>query len=436
MKDNLSIVILMIVFVMLVVMFPLYNFFERQDDMSYNLALKATTTFVEKVLNYGYMDSDMYDEFVTELSSTGNLYDIEFEAHLQTITKDPDNINKDIYITQTKIEYNNDIFSAIAEPNLGSATLVDRDVKDGMYKLNIGDGFYVKLKNSNTTMAGAIFNSIIATSSKERIVINYGGIVRNNAWYKIDATYNEKVEITDASSSTLTEAEKVLSTSTNQTQLYISNIPKTSEDGKAEPLVVNKADKLLSAKQYNHTHTDDCYVECNGSFELTETTRDLVHSCYFTLRQCAESSKVLKRCPYSSIDGNCNWTITGQGQICANCGQRSTNMPFKLTCIKCGHVENFVFNECLNCRMTYYGKSMQDLEFVIGNHKAMFCDGQETFELYRQVDLHKCNTCDAMYKKYHSYDNECSICKSSVYYDEEFEGVEGQHNIIRICGYN
>lgn len=429
MKDNLSIVILMIVFVMLVVMFPLYNFFERQDDMSYNLALKATTTFVEKVLNYGYMDSDMYDEFVTELSSTGNLYDIEFEAHLQTITKDPDNITKDIYVTQTKIEYNNDIFSAIAEPNIGSATLVDRDVKDGMYKLNIGDGFYVKLKNSNTTMAGAIFNSIIATSSKERIVINYGGIVKNNAWYKIDATYNEKVEKTDTSSSTLTAAEKVLSTSTNQTQLYISNISN-------EVQIVSKSDKHLSASEYNHTHTDACYIDCNGSFGLSETTRDLVHSCYFTLRKCEENSKVLKRCPYSSIDGNCNWTITGQGQICSKCGQRTINMPFKLTCVHCNHQETLTFNECLNCRMTYYGKTMQDLEFVIGNHQAMFCDGQETFELYRQVNLFKCSTCDAMYKKYNSYENECSICKSSVYYDEEIEGIEGQHNIIKICGYD
>lgn len=192
MKDNLSIVILMIVFVMLVVMFPLYNFFERQDDMSYNLALRATTTFVEKVLNYGYMDSDMYSEFITNLSSTGNLYDIEIEAHIQTITKDPDNPNSDVYITQDKIEYNEQIFDYLDDADISSATLSTRDVKNGMYKLNIGDGFYVKLKNSNTTMAGALFNSIIATSSEERIVINYGGIVRNNAWYKINANYIQK----------------------------------------------------------------------------------------------------------------------------------------------------------------------------------------------------------------------------------------------------
>ena len=55
MKDNLSIVVTMIVFVALMVIFPLYNYFERQDDMSYNLALKSTTNFVDSVISSGYL---------------------------------------------------------------------------------------------------------------------------------------------------------------------------------------------------------------------------------------------------------------------------------------------------------------------------------------------------------------------------------------------
>lgn len=31
-------------------------------------------------------------------------------------------------------------------------------------------------------MAGAIFSIIVPTSSTERVKINYGGIVKNNAW--------------------------------------------------------------------------------------------------------------------------------------------------------------------------------------------------------------------------------------------------------------
>ncbi|MEG2348787.1 MAG: hypothetical protein RSB67_03985, partial [Clostridia bacterium] len=81
MKDNLSIVVTIIILVVLIVIFPLYNYFERQDDMSYNLALKATTAFVEEVLNSGYITQQMYTDYISQLSNTGNAYSVNLEAH-------------------------------------------------------------------------------------------------------------------------------------------------------------------------------------------------------------------------------------------------------------------------------------------------------------------------------------------------------------------
>lgn len=189
MKDNLSIVILMIIFVMLIVFFPLYNYFERQDDMSYNLVLRETTTFVDKVLSNGYISNDTYQEFLDSLANTGNLYDVQLEAHKRIITSDIQNNAKGYkdYIEQYEIDYNDDILSI--DPTKNNANLTNKQIKGGIYTLEIGDQFYVKLKNSSTTMAGAIFNSIISTSSTERIVVNYGGIVKNNSWKKVDANY-------------------------------------------------------------------------------------------------------------------------------------------------------------------------------------------------------------------------------------------------------
>lgn len=189
MKDNLSIVILMIIFVMLIVFFPLYNYFERQDDMSYNLVLRETTTFVDKVLSNGYISNDTYQEFLDSLANTGNLYDVQLEAHKRIITSDTQNNAKGYkdYIEQYEIDYNDDILSIDSTKN--NANLTNKQIKGGIYTLEIGDQFYVKLKNSSTTMAGAIFNSIISTSSTERIVVNYGGIVKNNSWKKVDANY-------------------------------------------------------------------------------------------------------------------------------------------------------------------------------------------------------------------------------------------------------
>ncbi len=189
MKDNLSIVITIIVLVMLMVIFPLYNYFERQDDMSYNLVLKSTTNFVDEVLNSGYIDQQMYDEFVNNIAATGNMYDIELEAQKRVLTKNPDNTSKNEYIEQYIVDYNDQIFENLNTNIAKSSTLDAKTLKSGTYFLNEGDQFYIKLKNSNKTMAGAIFETIVPTSKKDRIVVNYGGIVKNNAWKEVRSVY-------------------------------------------------------------------------------------------------------------------------------------------------------------------------------------------------------------------------------------------------------
>lgn len=190
MKDNLSIVITIIVLVLLMVLFPLYNFFERQDDMSYNLVLKATTNFADQVMNNGYIDQNMYNNLVNELGNTGNIYDIQIEAHRKVLTKDKDNIKSDTYVEQSYIDYNDDIFNSLEKFN----GVMDKQLKNNIYLMNENDEIYVKVKNSNTTLAGSLFNSIIVTSSKTRIEVNYGGIIKNNSWAKIDATYKGHIQ--------------------------------------------------------------------------------------------------------------------------------------------------------------------------------------------------------------------------------------------------
>lgn len=185
MKDNLSIVITVILLVLLMVIFPLYNFFERQDDMSYNLVLKATTNFADQVMNNGYIDQNTYDKFVTELGNTGNVYDIQIEAHRKVLTVDEN--GTDVYTEQSYIDYADDIFESIT--NSTDSNLMKKSLKNNIYLFNPKDEIYVKVKNSNTTMAGSLFNTIVPASKKERIVVNYGGIIKNNAWKDIDARY-------------------------------------------------------------------------------------------------------------------------------------------------------------------------------------------------------------------------------------------------------
>lgn len=196
MSDNLSIIITVIILVVLIIFFPLYNYFERQDSMTYNMVLKETTNFVDQVLSSGYMTQDMYRDYITKISGTGNFYDIQLEAHRKVLLKDP-NSDKDEYVEEYFVDYNDDIFEnntsdgveTFDEENSNVLTNIDQKVlKNNVYFLEKGDKFFVKLKNTNTTLAGAIFNTIIPTNQKERIVVNYGGIVKNNAWRATDSS--------------------------------------------------------------------------------------------------------------------------------------------------------------------------------------------------------------------------------------------------------
>ncbi|MEG0872481.1 MAG: glycine rich domain-containing protein [Clostridia bacterium] len=182
MKDNLSVVITMIVFVLLIIIFPLYNYFERQDNMSYNLALKATTNFVDEVLNTGYLDKANYEKYIDQISATGNIYDIQIEAHKKIFTKDT--LNAAEYNEQFEVDYNEDIFEGAnySKGNDKTSSLNRKKLKNDVYFLNKGDQLYVKLKNSSMTMAGSVFQLIAPASQKERIVVDYGGIVKNNTW--------------------------------------------------------------------------------------------------------------------------------------------------------------------------------------------------------------------------------------------------------------
>ena len=188
MNDNLSIVVTVIIMVAIIVIFPLYNFFERQDDMSYNVALSSATEFVDEVLNNGYIDQENYSNFVNKLATTGNIYDIQLEAHRNILTNNYNDNNQksEGYGQKYEIDYNDDIFNAMdKDSSVNITTLNSTTIKNNIYHLNTGDGFYIKLKNKNKTMAGAIFNNIIPNSSKTRIAINYGGIVKNNTWSSV-----------------------------------------------------------------------------------------------------------------------------------------------------------------------------------------------------------------------------------------------------------
>ncbi len=228
--------ILMSVFMFFIL--PLYIAFEKKDDIAYALALKITNSFVDNVNSKGYLTLDMYDKYISELSTTGNVYDVSLEYNakeynpvLQVSEKDADGNKKIIetydylekkdsfvdgkidgkaaeltyklsevkYTTQQILELLGDNDSSNYVSSLAYKDI--RDIRDidslptvpriyglrgeGVLLMNEGDQFTVVVRNTNTTVATVLFNTLTFganAGNDTKVYINYGGTVKNTEW--------------------------------------------------------------------------------------------------------------------------------------------------------------------------------------------------------------------------------------------------------------
>ncbi len=195
MRDSVSLVITVILLVMILLLFPLYNYFDRQDDMTYNIALKAITGFVDEVVQDGYLTQEMYDTFLGRLSNTGYSYDVELEIHRKMLTKDP---YSDKYIEQYLIEYNKDLFQENTGEVINRTTYDEEVLKNEAIYLNKGDQIYVRVNNSNRTMSASLLSLLTSKTPNERIQISYGGTIKNITWANstISDLYQEDIVVT------------------------------------------------------------------------------------------------------------------------------------------------------------------------------------------------------------------------------------------------
>ena len=175
MDDNLSFVVAVLLSVLLLIFFPLYNAFERQDDISYEVALRSLINFTDDVRQSGYLTKERYETFVNELIATGNTFDIRLEGHKKKLNR----LNNNEVVENYEIDYNRDIFKQL---DLKFIDNPESFVKSEAYLLEDGDYFYVKIKNTNVTQATMIFGIIAGLREKTKIDLSYGGIVSNDEW--------------------------------------------------------------------------------------------------------------------------------------------------------------------------------------------------------------------------------------------------------------
>ncbi len=168
MGDVLEKIFAVILIVILMFFFPLLDSFERMDDLSYMTVYSATVKFVDSVRNTGHITPQMYTEFLQMIDATGNIYTVEM-LHRQEnyYPNGPDNAIKlydENYTTQ---------ILDIMKDGTGAIT-------KNYDNFEIGDYFYVSVKNQNftpaTTMKNALMGQLVDATT---IMVPYGGMIRN-----------------------------------------------------------------------------------------------------------------------------------------------------------------------------------------------------------------------------------------------------------------
>lgn len=181
MENIFSKVVAVLIAIVLLFIYPLYQQSIKQDNLSQLIVQGAVTELVDAVRTKGYISPSMYLEFNEKIGSTGNQFDIQME-HLHKKYNpdyaDPANPNsfRNNFETYYDGHYTEEIMNVLFPNNLDPLNSERR-----LYKLTEGDFFKIKAVNTNRTMATVIGDILTAsnTGNNAKILVPYGGMVLN-----------------------------------------------------------------------------------------------------------------------------------------------------------------------------------------------------------------------------------------------------------------
>lgn len=158
--------------VVLMFIFPLMSMTERTDDISQLTAEIATSEFVEDIRRTGRIEPKRYEQFLDNLGSTGNTYNVEIEARI--LDENPTR-----KITQTSGTQGDNVYYSVYTSQVLNDSFFNDDIA---YYLKEGDIVTVSVNNTNQTMSQQLKNFFYKVVGKETYVIaaSHGGLVSAN----------------------------------------------------------------------------------------------------------------------------------------------------------------------------------------------------------------------------------------------------------------
>lgn len=147
---------------------PMMVIYDRQEAITYTLALSAVNEMTALSRELGFVNQNQYHQLMDRLGATGLTYDISLEHYKKVYIPVYDTLGTftgDSYVSFEGV-YNGDITDVIEGA--------------GQYKMSTGDMFFLQVENRTPTPAQALRQMVWHRSSDARaIIVRSGGMVHN-----------------------------------------------------------------------------------------------------------------------------------------------------------------------------------------------------------------------------------------------------------------
>lgn len=151
----------------------------RQDDLSRLVVYQSVTKFVDSVRTKGYITPIMYNDFLQELATTGNIYNVEMEHHHKKYHPEyADPSDPGTFLNRYSVVYDA-YYQEDVMGYLFPQSNVDKQDERRRYRLTAGDHFQVSVSTLNRTPGLIMFDALTGSNSggkaKNRISIRRFG---------------------------------------------------------------------------------------------------------------------------------------------------------------------------------------------------------------------------------------------------------------------
>ncbi len=165
--------------VILMVLFPIMNAFENEDDLIRLQIIDELDYFVSKVKQSGSISKRDYEVFCSSLNNLGYPFDIEINHYKKIyvpVYEDPQDFNS-FYGDIQGVE---ELFS---DKDIKNCLYpLDSNVKGKPYKMNKGDFITVSVKSKVKSKHQKLKSIIFGTSDMQIFYAKLGGLIQNEAY--------------------------------------------------------------------------------------------------------------------------------------------------------------------------------------------------------------------------------------------------------------